>query len=410
MLHRDKRLLLYLFVALRLMLLIAYQPFLLNGVERGLTVFGDFQHYYNVASLNSNGSLPYRDYWYEFPPVFPAISLTVYTLTGGQAGGFTTYATALGLLMIVVDAGNLLLIQRLGTRLHKEETGTTLAWTYALLAVPLVFSMWTFEPLVCLAILLALTWLVEGKDNRAAGAIAFGALIKLYPLILLAGVFRMRKLPQAIRVTVITVIIAGIGIGAMLVVGGKFGLPSLTAQFSKASYQTVWALIDGNYRTGNFGPIADHFIPEKATELLGNPSRVPWWLRGLIFGAIGLFIYARTRRFDERGLVAFVTITVVVFFLWSQGWSPQWQMVLLPLILLNFPTRTGVLVCLMLSLVNFIEYPLLFMRTGDTGGAISGAQLPMFAALIAMRTLILIGVAIGLYQVLRQERSRASEA
>ncbi|MBX3081063.1 MAG: DUF2029 domain-containing protein [Anaerolineae bacterium] len=409
MLHRDKRLLLYLFVAFRLMLLIAYQPFLLNGVERGLTVFGDFQHYFNVASLSSSGSLPYRDYWYEFPPVFPAISLTVYTLTGGQAGGFTAYATALGLFMIIVDVGNLLLLQRLGTRLHKEETGTTLAWTYALLAVPLVFSMWTFEPLVCFFILLAITWLVEGQDNRAAVAIALGALTKLYPLILLAGVWRMRKLAQAIRVTVISGVITALGITAMLLYGGKFGLPSLSAQFNKASYQTVWALIDGNYRTGNFGPITDHFVPEKATELLGNPSRVPWWLRGLIFGAIGLFIYARTRRFDERGLVAFVSVTVIVFFLWSQGWSPQWQMVLVPLILLNFPTRSGVLTALMLSLVSFIEYPLLFMRTGDTGGAISGAQLPIFAVLIAIRTLILIGLAVGLYQLLRQER-RPSQA
>lgn len=409
MLHRDKRLLLYLFVAFRLMLLIAYQPFLLNGVERGLTVFGDFQHYFNVASLSSSGSLPYRDYWYEFPPVFPAISLTVYTLTGGQAGGFTAYATALGLLMIIVDVGNLLLLQRLGTRLHKEETGSTLAWTYALLAVPLVFSMWTFEPLVCFFILLAITWLVEGQDNRAAVVIALGALTKLYPLILLAGVWRMRKPSQAIRVTVITVTITVLGLGTMLLYGGRFGLPSLSAQFNKASYQTVWALIDGNYRTGNFGPIADHFVPEKATELLGNPSRVPWWLRGLIFGAIGLFIYARTRRFDERGLVAFVSVTVIVFFLWSQGWSPQWQMVLVPLILLNFPTRSGVLTALMLSLVSFIEYPLLFMRTGDTGGAISGSQLPIFAVLIAIRTLILIGLAVGLYQLLRQER-RPSQA
>jgi hypothetical protein len=402
---REKRLLLYLFVGLRLMLIMVYQPYVITGVERGLTVFGDFQHYYNLAALSTQGWLPYRDYWYEFPPVFPLISLGVYSLTGA-AGGFTPYATLLAIVMLAFDVGNLWLLQRLGTRLHGEETGTLLGWVYALLAVPLVFSVWAFEPVVCFALLLALSWMVERKDAQAAVAIALGVLTKLYPLIALAALWRYRSPRSALRTTVIALVIAVIGLGGMLAVAGRFGLPSLMAQFNKASYQTVWALIDGNYRTGNFGPLADHFDPAKAYDLLGNPARLPWWLRGLVFGGVGLLIFVRTRRFDERGLVAFVSITVTVFFLWSQGWSPQWQMILLPLILLNFPTRTGVLVCLMLSLVSFVEYPLLFARTAETDGAISGAQLPVYAILIGVRTLLLIGFGMALYRELRRERTQ----
>lgn len=392
--------LLYLFVSFRLLLLLVYQPYLLNGVERGVSVFGDFEHYYNLAVLSDHQQLPYRDYWLEFPPVFPIISITVYSLTG-SAGGFTAYATLFGLVMIAFDTANLLLIRRIGTQLHGETTGIALAWIYALLAVPLVFSFWTFEPIVACSILLVTSWLIRGRDLPSAAAIAFGTLTKLFPLILVAVAWRFRSLQQALRYTGLAAVLTAAGLLVMLLIAGPFGLPSLMVQFNKASYETVWALLDHNYTTGNFGPVSDHFDPAKAYILLGNPAVIPWWLRGAFFGVIGLFVYIRTRRRDAKGIVAFVAITITLFFLWSQGWSPQWLMTLVVLILLNFPMRGGVLVCLMLAFLSFGEYPLLFARTGDTGGVISPAQLPVFTVLVLARTLILTGFAVALYRRLR---------
>jgi hypothetical protein len=180
-------------------------------------------------------------------------------------------------------------------------------------------------------------------------------------------------------------------------------LPSLTSQFNKASYQTVWALIDGNYRTGNFGPIEDRTDPDKANIVQGNPARIPGWLRLGIAAAVGIFVFMRTRRFDDRGLVAFVGITLLIFFLQAQGWSPQWLVQIIPLILLCFPTRNGILIVVMLSLVTFAEYPFLFIRTGDTGGEITGALVIPFVILVLARTALLVGVCVALYQKLRQE-------
>ena len=392
-LFRDSRMVIYLFIAFRLMMLIVYQP--LDGVGPGITVFGDFQHYYNFATLSAGGALPYRDYWYEFPPVFPIVSLTIYGLTHD----FTGYAISLGFVMICFDLGSLLLLRRIGTRLHGESTGTALAWVYALMAVPLVFSSWTFEPMVAFSVLLALAWLLEGKArqaDRSAFAVAFGALTKLFPLISLAAVWRFRPWRLAFRYTVIAIGVSTVGLLTILLIGGKFGVPSLVAQFNKASYQSVWALIDRNYKTGNFGPIIDHFDPAKASDLQGNPPVIPWWLRSGVFAVIGLYVYATTRRFDFKGITAFVTITITIFFLWSQGWSPQWQMILVPLILLNFPTREGVFACLMLAFISFVDYPLLFSRMADTDGAINATQLPLFTAIVLLRTGILIGLAAAL--------------
>jgi hypothetical protein len=60
----------------------------------------------------------------------------------------------------------------------------------------------------------------------------------------------------------------------------------------------------------------------------------------------------------------------------------------------------------MLSLVTFVEYPLLFIRTGDTGGQITGALMMPYTVLVLTRTGILAAWCIGLYQRLRQEPVR----
>ncbi len=242
---------------------------------------------------------------------------------------------------------------------------------------------------------------VPSRDIRSALAVAFGALTKLFPLALLAAVWRFHTPRRALRYTVIAVGLTLAGLLIMLAIAGPFGIPSLMAQFNKASYQSVWALLDRNYKTGNFGPMIEHFDPAQAYAPLGNPAVIPWWLRGIIFGAIGLFVYARTRRYDNRGLVAFIAITITLFFLWSQGWSPQWLMVLIPLILLNYPTRQGVLFCLLLTLGSFIEYPLFFSHNADPNGAIVAAQIPPFALLVIARTALLIVFAVALYRRLR---------
>jgi hypothetical protein len=396
----DLRLLLTLFIAFRLMLLLVYQPLLIAGGERGAMAGGDFQTYYQLAALSDTVGLPLRDWWSEFPPLWSYLSVMVYQVTGDYGG----FAFQFGLLFLLADAGNLVLLRRIGTRLHNAETGTGLAWIYALLLVPLVFTFWTFEGLVLFTLLLGLWWLLNGRDLRSAGVIAVGTLLKFTPALLLGAVWRYRPVRPALRYTAVVAVIVVLVFLPFLAQNSAMTLPSLTAQFNKASYQSVWALLDGNYRTGNFGPISDRLDPARANDPLGNPAVIPGWLRLGAAAGIGLFVFARARRFDDRGLVAFVGITLLIFFLQAQGWSPQWLMQIIPFILLCFPSRNGVYIVLLLSLTAFAEYPFLFIRTGDTGGEISGALRAPYTILVLARTAILVGVGVGLYRILRQQR------
>lgn len=399
----DFRLLLILFVAFRVMLLMVYQPILAQGVERGITTGGDYLTYFQIASLSDKVGMPFQNWWSEFPPVWSYLSVLIYQFQGAAKASYTGFAMVIGLLMIACEAGNLILIRKIGAHLHGANTGMALAWIYAVMLAPVVFTFWNFEPLVAFFLLLSLWWLLVKHDARSAVAAGIGALTKFTPALIVGAVWRFRERNPALRYTAILVAVFGVVYLLLFVQNSRMTLPSLTSQFNKASYQTVWALIDGNYRTGNFGPVEDRTDPDKANIVQGNPARIPGWLRLGIGAAVGIFVFVRTRRFDDRGLVAFVGITLLIFFLQAQGWSPQWLVQIIPLILLCFPTRNGVLIVVMLSLVTFAEYPFLFIRTGDTGGEITGALVMPFVILVLARTVLLVGVCVALYQKLRQE-------
>jgi hypothetical protein len=397
----DFRLLLILFAAFRLTMLIVYQPLLLNGMERGVAAGGDFGTYFLLGGLTGEGLLPFRDWWSEFPPIPSYLITAIYSLLGAEPR-YDSFAMLFGLCMLACDIGNLLLVRRIGSRVHSAATGIALAWVYAVMSAPAIFIWWNFEPLVTFWLLLALAWMVERRHLVSAAAAGIGALVKFTPALLIGVMWRYRKPAQALRYTLIA---AAVFFGVYLLLfaqNAAMTMPSLTAQFGKASYQTVWALIDGNYRTGNFGPVEDRFDPARAGDVLGNPAVIPGIIRLAVAAALGLAIFYRVRRTDEQGLIAFLTLALLIFFLQAQGWSTQWLAQIIPLMLLALPTRDTVMALVLLSALSFVEYPFLFLRTGETGGVITGGLVTPFIALILARTLLLIALCIALYRRLRQ--------
>lgn len=403
-LFADFRLLL-LFIAFRLILLLGYPPFLIQGEERGIGTGGDRVYHYLLTSQVKDGLLPFRDWWSEFPPLWYVTTTLVYVVMGKNAT-YDNWSLILGVLVLVSETGNLMLMRRIGAKLHGEVTGMALAWSYALLVAPAIFMWWNFDTLVTFFLLLGLWLLIRKSDVRSSVVMAIGALTKFVPFLLFGAVLRFCNPQRARRYIAVAIAIFVLAYLPLFVLNGPFALISLTAQFNKPSYQTIWALLDGNYTTGNFGTVESHLTAEGVNEGGSdkNPPVIPAIIRLAAAGAVGVFVFVRTRRFDDIGLVAFVGITFVIFYLQSQGWSPQWLTQILPLVLLVFPTRDGVLLTVILSLLAFVEYPFLFIRTGDTGGQIlpeSNLFLP-WVLIILLRTGILAGVAMMFYRKLRQ--------
>ncbi|MBL8133765.1 MAG: hypothetical protein JNL42_18025 [Anaerolineae bacterium] len=395
----DLRLLVLLFLAFRLLMVVVYTPLFQAGGERGVTAGGDFFTYYQLGALSREGLLPFRDWWSEFPPIPSYLNVTLFQLFGRD---YASFAMAFGFLMLVFDVGNLLMVRRIGSRLYSPDAGMALAWLYALLIAPAVMIWWNFEPMVAFFLLWALAALVDRQEKRAALAAWVGALVKFTPALVVGAVWRCRPTQTATRYSVMVIGGFALVYALLLAQNAAMTLPSLTAQFSKSSYQTVWALIDGNMTTGNFGPPQERLDPDAAARLVGRPAVFPGIVRTAIALAIGAVIFLTTRRRDDRGLVAFTALTLLVFFLQAQGWSPQWMAQIIPLLLLTMPNRSGILALVLLSVTVFVEYPFLFIRTGDTGGVISGALTMPYVILILARTAILVGFCVALYRDLRR--------
>lgn len=378
----DFWLVLILFFTGRLMLLMAFPP-------ENLIVYGDYQHYFNVAALSGQGFYPYIHYWYEFPPIFPYLNIAIYNLAGQQ---LKNYILLLAFGLLLVECGNLYLLHRLALRLYGPAYALRLAWIYTALFIPVFFWLGNFDALTTFFILLGLYSLVRNRSRWLALALGLGAMVKFLPAMLAATIWRAKGWRQAALYTGAVLLIGLLFFGPFALLNPSMTLASLQAQAGKSSYQTVWALVDGNDTTGNFGPLSDHFEAAQATQPLGRPSRLPTWLTLIPFGLLGLFILTRPRRLADPhyDAVVFTALMFVIFFLWSQGWSPQWQTFLIPLLLLVLPQGRAVLFIIVLGFVNFLEWPIILSRGMNQ----------LLPVTIISRTLILIILAVELYQIL----------
>jgi len=231
------------------------------------------------------------------------------------------------------------------------------------LFVPLIYTWWNFDALTAFSLLLMLELLLGGHERWSAVAMGVGALVKLVPLLVFPAVVRALPERRWLNYGLVVAAVIGVVVAPLLLVGGPVVLASFRSSLGWSSWQTVWALLDGNLRTGLLVATADHFDLAIATTPVGNPARVPEWVKLVVFGLIYALVFWKARlRESPRRLVAFVCFTFTLFFLWSKGWSPQWQTLLFPLLLLVLPLRRSVLFMLALSFVNLAEWPVLLSR------------------------------------------------
>jgi hypothetical protein len=278
-------------------------------------------------------------------------------------------------MLLLADLGNLVLIHHLARALHGEARAEWVAWAYALMPAPLVLSGWTFDGLTAFWMLLALWALVKRRDALGAAAIGLGAVTKLVPLLVLPVVWRARGWRRAAAMTAGAAATAALVLAPFALRVPRVVAASLLAQPAKASYATVWAMVDGNLRTaagepitGNFGPPGEHFDLAAATRPVHNPARVPGWVTLLALAPLYGWVWRRAGAgaaeggAEGRRWTALLGFTWALFLLWSKGWSPQWQHMLVPLFLLIHPNREGVLLALVLAAVSFLEWPVLLSR------------------------------------------------
>lgn len=358
---------LVLFIVLRLTILLLFTP---QGL---LNVYTDFTHYFRTAQLSEMGFFPFLNMWYEYPPLSTYLVQLTYSIASAffplgeiNSPGYHVWARMFGVIMLVFDTGVLILMYEIARKVWGVEKADWIGWVYALLSVPLFFSNASHNVIMVFFTLLAIERYLSERNVQSAIALGFGIAAKLTPLFLLAPVARFLwvERQRAVRRILIYGIVAIVTALAfylpfLALGGGPWVVASFTALGKVGSWSTVWAMLDGNWGPGDYGPLTNRLDLTQASVLRANPSMIPEVLKtagfALLYG--WLFLKPLKNCLPEK-FIWFSSMTCMLFHIWSKGWSPQWATLIIPFLLLSFPNQRGLRTVLWFTLFTFIEWPI----------------------------------------------------
>jgi hypothetical protein len=438
--HADFFLLLILFITFRILALAAYRP---GGLVLDFSDFYWYrsfaeltrQGYYPYDTL-------WTTYPPLFPFVMIAI-YQVSALIPPWEHANLWFTLLLGGFFLLFEIGNFIILYLLALNLYDEavdfdseiqnpkskiQNSLRPAWIYAAFFVPVYTLTGWFESYPLFFFLLSLYLLLKNRPYLSAFFTGIGFMIKLIPLILMPVAVQLiskvkyqisinnfqltiNKLDQnflypgiqeklktqnsklktqnflipfdipriALYAAIFFVTIILIGLPFYLMNPDLiFGPQQITG--ARQPWETVWALIDGNY---DYGVIPLDMRNLAWTPGDAPPTRVPWLWVSLIFGLTYAVFYTRPINWQSsQNILAFVGFTLCLFMLWSKGYSPQWLGWPLFFIALLLPNLRGVIYAAILSIANIIEANFFFI--------IFPQERWLLAATVLIRTSLLV--------------------
>lgn len=371
--------------------LLLYRLLMLAALPyEAVTTYGDLRHFHQLAQLAlTGGGLPFIGHWIEFPPLFPFLSVGLSKLTGGSEH---VYVYALAALMACFDAASLYLLGRILTHLQVGEAAQPRVWCYfAFLALPAI-GWWTFEPLGVFWLLLTVVLVLESRPKAAGVAAGLGLLTKWLPGLGLLVAWTQWPRRRTVLAASIAGAIALLAWVPLLAFGGQAAWDSLRSQSAKPAWETPWALLEGSMGTGTFGEVALRLTP---LEPSATTSVIPRWLPFALAAVLGVVLVARLRRSSPRAGISLLLAGLVLLFLASPGWSPQWLAYLVPVVLLSLPHPRGALYSIALTAVAILEWPVLLSR----------GRFDLLWVTVVVRTMVLVLLAVDAWRTARSESS-----
>ncbi len=393
----DFWLLLALFTTFRLLTLFLLRP---GGFLRD---WSDFDTYFGIAALSDYSLWPFVDFWLEWPPLVPWLAVAAYKLSlwlpPWSDDPRLWFVLILGSVFVLFEIGNFVLIHRLARKLFESPvTISRVLWLYAGLFPPIYAMLGFFDGIALFFILLALDWLLDERRFPSAVSVGVGLMVKIVPVLMLpVALRRLWYLHQkdnreaGIEVGLYSVVF-GLTVLALLVpfwvTGSEWVLASARSMLGRASWETVWAVVDGYY---GFGVVLGDRLNPAETDFAAHGSRLPWWLISLLFAGLYGFIFTRPADYSRpRPMVAFSGLTVAIFMLSNKGYSPQFLVYLLPFILLLFPDGRGLTYALIFTGLNVLEQPIYFVLLPEA------TWLLTFAVIVRFLLIIILGLEFAL--------------
>ncbi|TDT36332.1 uncharacterized protein DUF2029 [Streptomyces sp. BK208] len=333
--------------------------------------------YRGWSDVLRTGTFPLADVTWQYPP---AAALPV--LSPGLLP-FLEYATAFFVLVCVTDAAVLALLWHAGRGSARSPRG---AWVWVVgvpLLGPTVYAR--YDVMVTAVAVAAL--LAAGRHPRVAGGLAaLGALLKVWPAMVLLG---MRG-----RTPWLAAVLSGAGLTALFAVSMPGAFAFLTFQRERGvEVESLGSLVFHVARHFGWegGVLLNYGSMEFLGPHVGTVGTVSMALSGVAFGWLVLWRLLAARS-GGRGFAAHTAadaafVAVLMFTVTSRVISPQYLVWLIGVgavcrCFRESRMRVPVTLVLVASLVTLLEFPLLF---GDVV-----TSTPLGITLLAVRNVLLV--------------------
>jgi len=329
--------------------------------------WSDFRYYHEMATLAAQGFYPDIHFWVEYPPIFPWLAVGAYRLSlilppGPQP--YFWFDLELAGVLAIADAATIFAIDRLGDAFWGKPFGRRSATLYAALFLPTFAILGWFDTLPTALLLLALLGIVARRPTVGGVLAGVGVMVKLFPLVALPAALVVSRPGAKGRGRWID---AGLTIGAAIVAtlliavpfylrGGAMFLATFQNVFSRGSWESPWALLDGYYGTGTVASLPDRlfYLP---SAVWGTPSHsaIPWDVAAVVVAALFLWrLTAAIRVGTPRAAIALTGFGITLLLLLSKGFSIQFTEWLLPFIALLLPDTTGAVLAILLIVDDLV--------------------------------------------------------
>ena len=193
-----------LFFAGRILLFLALIPDDLHG-------FGDFQVYYDIATLPG---LPFFNYWVEYPPIY---AWTIELISFLSAGNQFIFDFILYLLLTIAGSVSIWLVGRIleFLDLENQELLNRLILFFGILSFT-SYTWWYFDLIPVAMVLGSIYFFLKEKDTTTGLLVGIGILTKWFPILLLPAFFKYRKSKSFFKITLIAIGISALVWGIFL--------------------------------------------------------------------------------------------------------------------------------------------------------------------------------------------------
>jgi hypothetical protein len=380
--HPPFLLVLVVFLTFRLLL-----PFVFRNGSYFVEQAPDIGDYLRWGMLADSHLYPFVNYWSEYPPLFAWSIIGLYRLSlllPAWIDQRLWFSVIMQLVMTLFDLGSVILVYTIAQRFSPRRRATRAGALFAASFILAYGASGWYEPVPLFFLLLTLYLTLRDRYAWSAVTAAVGLMTKIVPILIVP--VALQRLSGWRRRAGYLALVAALSIGLLLpfvITGKDYVLAFVRATLNRPSWLSIWALFDGNTTFGTSVPLIDRFSPQNVGA--ASASALPLPLITLAFAVLFIVLYTRHIDWrDARQSTAFAGITVILFLLWSKGFSGQFTVYVLPFVALLLPNLRGALYLALLSVLWVAEWPLAFqMMDGQTW---------FLAWLIIVRTTILIAL------------------